>query len=223
MSLNEVVAALLVLPVNLLPIGAAGLVLAWRGVRAGWLVAGSSMLGMLALSLPVTASLLMWSLETGLTSLPPDTALPGAIVILSAEARSFRPGGILVGEDVGPLTLERLRAGAALQRRTGLPILVSGGVLAPGHPAVASTMAHVLERDFGVRARWVEDRSQDTWENAGMSAAMLRQDGVAAVRVVTHGWHMRRALQSFAHAGMAATPGNRGRFSGEVVVLEAQA
>ena len=67
-------------------------------------------------------------------------------------------------------------------------------------------MARVLQRDFGVSARWVEGRSLDTWENAGMSAAMLRQDGIATVRVVTHGWHMRRALQSFAHAGMTATP-----------------
>lgn len=200
-------AALLVPPVSLLPIGAVGLALAWRGWRAGWLLAGLSMLAQLALSLPVTAAALMWTLEAGLTDLPDaSAAVPaGAIVILSAEARSFRPGGILVGEDVGPLTLERLRAGAALQRRTGLPILVSGGVLTVGHPPVALTMARVLERDFGVPTRWVEDRSEDTWENAAMSAAMLRRDGVAAVRVVTHGWHMRRALQSFAHAGMAAT------------------
>lgn len=208
MSLKDIAVLLLVPPVNLLLIGLVGLVLAWRGMRAGWLIAGLSMLGMLVLSLPITAALLIWSLEANLTDLRPGVAdqISGAIVILSAEDVVFRPGGILVGQDVGPLTLERLRAGAVLQRQTGLPVLVSGGMLAAGHPPVALTMARVLLRDFGVRARWVEGGSLDTWENAAMSAAMLRRDGIATVRVVTHGWHMPRALQSFAHAGMAATP-----------------
>jgi uncharacterized SAM-binding protein YcdF (DUF218 family) len=206
MSLNDMAAALLVPPVNLLPIGAVGLVLAWRGYRAGWLVAGLSMLGMLVLSLPLTASVLIWSLETGLPGPPPGMPPPGAIVILSAESREFMPGGVLVGDDVGPLTLERLRAGAALQRQTGLPVLVTGGVLIKGRPAVASVMARVLQRDFSVPTRWIEDRSQDTWENAGMSAEILRRAGITSVQVVTHGWHMRRALESFAHTGIAATP-----------------
>ncbi|NDG51210.1 MAG: hypothetical protein EBY30_19755, partial [Rhodospirillales bacterium] len=38
------------------------------------------------------------------------------------------------GARVGGLTLERLQEGAALQRRTGLPLLVTAGVLSPGDP-----------------------------------------------------------------------------------------
>ena len=44
----------------------------------------------------------------------------------------------------GFLTLDRLRAGAALHRRTGLPILVTGGSLQPDRPAIATVMADSL-------------------------------------------------------------------------------
>ncbi|HEY0420842.1 MAG TPA: YdcF family protein, partial [Acetobacteraceae bacterium] len=137
---------------------------------------------------------------------PPDAPPPSAIVILSAEGREFRAGGIVEGHDVGPLTLERLRAGALLQRRTQLPVLTSGGLLRQSDPPIARTMAEVLTRDFAVPVRWVEDASSDTWENARLSTALLRRDGEASVYLVTHAWHMRRALLAFSRAGIAVSP-----------------
>jgi len=75
----------------------------------------------------VVAYLLIRSTE-GVAGTPPalpSDAPPGAIIVLSADAR----GSDVPGEPhtVGPLTLERLAEAARQQRRFGLPILVSGG------------------------------------------------------------------------------------------------
>jgi uncharacterized SAM-binding protein YcdF (DUF218 family) len=103
------------------------------------------------------------------------------------------------------LSLDRLRAGAALHRRTGLPILVSGGPTL-GEETLAEMMALSLEQDFHVDVRWKEDRSLDTWHNAEYSAAILHQAGISRVYLVTHFWHMRRALLAFRHFGIDAEP-----------------
>jgi uncharacterized SAM-binding protein YcdF (DUF218 family) len=63
-------------------------------------------------------------------------------------------------------------------------------------------MADSLAQDFGLTAHWVEDRSQDTWENARYSAAMLRRDDIGAIFLVTDAWHMPRAALAFRHFGM---------------------
>jgi uncharacterized SAM-binding protein YcdF (DUF218 family) len=154
------------------------------------------------LSVPIVAQVLIVSLDVPAGPVPPDGPAPGAIVILSADVeRAAAP----MDADVGPLTLERERAGAALARRTGLPVLVTGGlVTAP--PPVGQMMAASMAADFGVPVRWTEDRSATTWENASFSAPMLRQAGIGRVYLVTHAWHMRRALLAFRRAGIDAVP-----------------
>ena len=103
------------------------------------------------------------------------------------------------------MTLDRLRTAAALQRRTGLPILVTGGTTQPQTPPVAVVMQQSLEDDFQTPARWIEPKSADTWENAHFSADILRTQGITSIYVVTHSWHMRRAVLSFKDTGLAVT------------------
>jgi uncharacterized SAM-binding protein YcdF (DUF218 family) len=67
-------------------------------------------------------------------------------------------------------------------------------------------MAASLHQDFATDVRWREARSVDTWGNARESAAILRAAGITRVWVVTHGWHMRRALVAFRRAGLDAVP-----------------
>jgi uncharacterized SAM-binding protein YcdF (DUF218 family) len=102
--------------------------------------------------------------------------------------------------------LDRLREAAALARRTGLPLLVSGGTVLRGAAPVAAVMAASLRADFGVPPRWVEPRSATTWENARDSAAILDAAGIRSVFVVTSAWHLRRAMIAFAQTDLAATP-----------------
>ncbi len=99
-----------------------------------------------------------------------------------------------------------MRAGAALHRRTGLPVLVSGGLIDEYGPSLALLMAASMEEDFAVPVRWQESTSQNTWENARNSAAILQAAGIRSVFVVTHAWHMRRALNAFAQTTIAAMP-----------------
>ena len=188
---------LVVPPVNLALLALAGLLLGRRRL------AGIALLLLLLLALPVVASGLLAALERGLPA--PPAAAPQAIVILGGDVRPV--AGVTPALVVGALTLQRLQAGAALARASGLPILVTGGVVDdPDGPPVAALMAASLAADFASPARWVEPTAHDTWANARRSAAMLRAAGIGAVYLVTSPWHMRRALIAFAGTGIAVTP-----------------
>jgi uncharacterized SAM-binding protein YcdF (DUF218 family) len=210
LSLGPFAIAALVPPLNLVPLGLLGTGLAaftrWR--RAGLALAGAALVGLLLLALPITGGLLIASLERDLPLVPPADDPPRAIVVLAAEVehgRLYPPAAGADQTDLGPLTLLRLRAAAALARRTGLPVLVSGGKPPTGTVSLAALMAESLRDDFGIPARWREDQSEDTWENAADSAAILKRAGIGSVYVVTHAWHMRRAMIAFRAAGLRAT------------------
>jgi uncharacterized SAM-binding protein YcdF (DUF218 family) len=202
------------IPPSLFILAAAiGIALAWRRRRLGLWVA-SIAIGLLYLvATPLAAYWLTASADTlaGRVRAPPSAAQPGAIIVLSADLlHGAEPGR---GDTVGPTTLQRLAEAARLQRRLGLPILVSGGWIADARSSLAELMAEALEEDFGLHARWREGRSRNTFENAAFSAAVLRQAGISSALVVTNPWHMARALWAFRAAGYpvvaAPTPGER--------------
>jgi uncharacterized SAM-binding protein YcdF (DUF218 family) len=89
-------------------------------------------------------------------------------------------------------------------------VLVSGGRSAPADPTEAAVMKAALEGEFGVPVRWLEDRSRNTHENARMSAALLKADGVTRVVLVAHSFDMPRATAEFAAAGIATVPAPTG-------------
>jgi len=158
--------------------------------------------------MPVTAGLLIrWAEaiafdEPTLPSDKPPGAIPGAIIVLSADARhSDIPG---VPDTVGQLTLERLAEAARQQRRLGLPILVSGG--GPRGTSLALLMSRVLQEDFRVPVQWREERSRNTFENALYSAEILRGAGIPGALVIAHPWDMARALWSFRAIGYPVVP-----------------
>lgn len=111
------------------------------------------------------------------------------------------------GFTVGPLTLQRLQYAALLAKATGQPILVSGGPsgTAP-NITVAEAMRLTLQRDFGIDATWVEKESRSTLANAQLSAAQLRAAGVRRFYLVTHAWHMPRAMAAFENLDVEAVP-----------------
>lgn len=204
----------LLVPPNLLfTLGILGVVLALRWRRTGFALAALSLVALFVLSMPVVSTMLLSRLESPATLLPPGTPDrgAGAIVVLSAGGRLFAPE---YGEStVDGLTLERLRYAASLQRRTGLPILVTGGPMLDEAVTLGGMMAETLRTDFHAFVRWVEERAENTFENAVYSRNLLRQDGVERVYLVTHAWHMPRALAAFEEAGLdviaAATGFNR--------------
>jgi uncharacterized SAM-binding protein YcdF (DUF218 family) len=167
----------------------------------------------------VAAGMLLWLLSTPFVAahltrrrevaepLTDLEAVKGAdaIVVLSGDIVHHAPeyGG---GATVGPLTLERLRYAAHLQRATHLPVLVTGGRISPWDPPLGEIMARVLAEDFGVDSRWVESESRRTLEHAHFGAPLLRADGVRRICLVTHGLHMERAKLVFEAAGFEVVP-----------------
>lgn len=201
--LRRLLEALLLPPASALWLFLLGTLLARRWRRLGRTLQVLACLWLWAASTPFCAGLLLTSLQS-FPALPADGALPAAdaIVVLSAEADPV--GAEYGGPVAGPLTMQRLRYGAALQRRTRLPLLVSGGAPRLGLPSLAALMARAAVDEFGVPVRWQEGRSADTRENADFSAAMLQQDGAQRVLLVTSAWHMPRAVAAFEAAGLTA-------------------
>jgi uncharacterized SAM-binding protein YcdF (DUF218 family) len=199
--MRRLLEALFLPPSSALALLVLGTLLRWRRPRLGRAMQVGAVLWLWALSTPVVGGLLLGSLQS-YPALPNDGALPAAdaIVVLSAEGDAL--GAEYGGPVAGVMTMQRLRYGAALQRRTGLPLLLSGGVPGSGQPALATMMADAATKEFGVPVRWREDRSADTHENARFSAALLKQDGVRTILLVTSAWHMPRAVACFQAAGL---------------------
>ena len=132
-----------------------------------------------------------------------DPSSAGAIVVLGGGGRLLDHDGVLT---VGGSTLVRLRHAVSLHRRTGLPLLVTGGSPAPGNPPEAELMVRSLENDFRVGARFVESRSINTAENAAYSAVLLAEAGITRIVLVTHATHMSRAVEVFRRQGLEVAP-----------------
>ncbi|MCX7112274.1 MAG: YdcF family protein [Proteobacteria bacterium] len=159
-------------------------------------------------SIPATSNWLMGRLEV----YPPvslDKSAAEAIVVLGADRRRNAPE--YGGDTMNRLGLERLRYAAKLGKMTGLPILASGGVgqESEGEVPEAELMNAIL-REFGVEANWLEGKSQNTYENALFSSQMLKGVGIGEILLVTHAWHMPRAIEAFERAGMRVTPAPTG-------------
>lgn len=157
-----------------------------------------------ALSTPFVSGWLIYSLESTLQVADGSKSNPQAIVILSADVARF--SNAFGGETAGDLTMDRLRFGAALYRQTRLPVLVTGGRFRNMERSLGEIMAEVLESEFNVPVSWIEKESRNTLENAELSARLLEAAPVESVYVVTHAWHMARAIHSFEHAGIGAVP-----------------
>jgi uncharacterized SAM-binding protein YcdF (DUF218 family) len=203
LTLKAVATALLVPPISMLLVALVGLMMDRRRSRIGRFLTWAGLAGLLVLAMPLVGGSLMIALERDLPLTPPPDMPPQAIVILGGDV--VRGGTQTEVLNVGPISLERLQTGAELSRRSGLPILVSGGSLREGDAPVAALMADSLVHDFQVPVRWIEANSLDTWENAQMSAAILHDQGIGSIYVVTQAWHMRRAIMAFADTGVAVT------------------
>lgn len=204
MLLKSVAESLLLPPISLLLLALVGLLIGRRRRMLGRCLAFVGVVGTLLLATPVVSGTLLLSLERNLPTTPPPDAPPQAIVILGGDL--LRTGNSsVVPLYPGLLSLERLRDGAALYRETHLPVLITGGRQRPDEPSIAEVMADSLQHDFQVPVEWLENSSVDTWQNAQLSAAILREHGIKSIYLVTHAWHMRRALMAFSHTGLVVT------------------
>lgn len=128
---------------------------------------------------------------------------PGAIVVLaSGSPELLDPSRTVPSME----TLKRLRTAAALHRRSGVPILVSGARSPDDDRPIAVGMAMSLRLDFHVPTMWQETASTNLWQSAEAVAAILHADGVDAIYLVGQPWDLRLGASVFRAAGLRVTP-----------------
>ena len=200
---KKALTALVLPPTGPLLVALVGLALLSRRPRWGRALAWLGVLSLLALSLPLVSQMLLRAVDQ---TPPLDFTRTQAAQAIVIRGGGIRRGALEYGGDtLGRLTLERVRYGAIVARRTKLPVLVSGGALYGGS-SEAELMKRALEDEFGVQARWTEARSRDTQSNAVQSAAILLPAGISRILLVAHAFDMPRATAEFASAGLHVTP-----------------
>lgn len=212
--MSQFVSNVLLPPTLFLLLMAVGLLWPFRRPGLGRGLVGGALVLLWLLSTPFFSGMLLDHLS------PPPVTIRGdeadAIVILG--------GGLVTGsheyqgDTLKWISLERVRYGAWLARRLGKPVLVSGGMLEPAGRSEAEVMAEVLSREFRVRPRWLESRSKNTRENARNSHVLLEKSGIRRIYLVSHAWHLARAMPEFKRLGMVVVPAGTGYHAAETTL-----
>jgi uncharacterized SAM-binding protein YcdF (DUF218 family) len=205
-SWKPLLTALILPPVPFIVLVLAGARLMYKRRLLSWALILLGLAGVwLSCSIAVGQGMSFWLLqppralsesEIGDLKKAPKTA----IIVLGGGRQLLAPEYGL--STLHPRSIERLRFGIWLSRETGLPVGYSGGVgfaARPG-PSEAEIAGRVAEREFGRPLRWLEGESRDTRENALRTVAMLQPQGIEQIIVVTHGYHMPRAMADFQRA-----------------------
>ncbi len=139
----------------------------------------------------------------------------GTIVILGAGRYSSAPE-YGFRDEVSTLTLERLRYGAALADKLKIPVLLSGGRRDANATSEAVMMNQVMVNIFNINPQYLEVTGINTVQQAKAVKNMLAAKSSQKIYLITHAWHMKRAVAEFTlqgfdvHAapmGFAATSG----------------
>jgi len=202
--LTNLIAAALLPPLLLVILLIAGLIVQRRHPRLAKSLILFATAALYILSPPWIGGLLLKTLEI---STPVESAtLQTADVIVVLCGGKHLDAAEYGGDPLNGLSLERLRYAAHLHRASGLPILITGGKSGGGTLAESRIMQHVLQNEYSISARWVEDASLTTWDNARLSAPLLQTSGAQRIVLVTHAWHLRRALPLFEAQGLHVIP-----------------
>jgi uncharacterized SAM-binding protein YcdF (DUF218 family) len=201
--LKALVRSLLLPPASPLILAILGTLLLRRWTRVGAVLLALGLGSLWLFATPVVADALERLVEHyPALDLDKPTQAQAIVILGGGGQRNYAPEY----RDSAPeyVLLERLSYGAFVARRTGLPILVTGA------PREALAMQTSLSRDFGVPARWVENQSRDTFENARFTAQMLKAQGIGRIILITSSTHLWRATHEFEDAGFQVVPAPQG-------------
>jgi len=162
-----------------------------------------AMLSFAALWISATPAFSAWmGHQLGAAPRQPE-AVPQVVVILGGGRYRDEKSG---NERLSAASLERVVT-AQEKAPAQLPLLVAGGrVYRDEQAPEADLMADLFQQAFQRPVTWRENCSRTTAENAVNTAALLHDSGVESVILVTHWWHMPRAADLFARAGLQVQP-----------------
>jgi uncharacterized SAM-binding protein YcdF (DUF218 family) len=194
---------LLLPPANLVLLTALGGLLFLAGRRrAGTATLALSLMLLTLLSMPAIGQWLVARLEADVPVLTQPRGTPAQAIVILGGSRRVNAREYGGSDQPGLYSLGRLRYGAWLHEQTGLPILVTGGSPERRPESEASLMARALKENFKVPVRWMEGASDNTEQNARLSAHLLKQAGITRVLLVSDAWHLPRAMRMFADQGL---------------------
>lgn len=148
--------------------------------------------------------------EKFLASLERDLVIPahpkGDVIVLLGGGVHDRVPDLSGSGAPSEGMLARTVTAVRLQRRLGIPILVSGGSVYGNRSPEAPIVRRFLV-DLGVPADRIllEDKSRDTMENARFSKKILADGGFKKPLLVTSAFHMRRSVEAFRKVGLEVT------------------
>jgi uncharacterized SAM-binding protein YcdF (DUF218 family) len=202
--ITNAVAALIVPPGSLLVLAAAGALVALRHPRCGRALIALALVALWILATPYVADALVRSLEPAPGDPLADSS--GQAIVVLGGGTYFAAPEYQGRDTVSSFALVRLRYAAHLHRALKKPILVTGGAPLGNSTSEAEQMKQALEREFQVPVQWVEQRANNTLENARLSNRLLRPANIRRIYLVTHAWHMPRARLAFERAGFEVIP-----------------
>ncbi len=205
--LTKTIQTLLLPPGLMILLMVAGTLLMTRFYRTGKIMVLTGIALLILASMPVVADFAITLLQNRPAVAKAELEHPTAraIVILAGGRIRNSPE---YGHDIpSSSVLQRLHYGAKLHRDTGLPILLSGGIVFKNsNVSEAQLMQQVLVQDLKTPVRWREDHSKTTWENAVFSKAILEKEGIKRIYLVTQAWHMPRSVMAFEAVGFDVIP-----------------
>jgi uncharacterized SAM-binding protein YcdF (DUF218 family) len=149
------------------------------------------------LSTPIISTNLIAGLERHVFVTPEEILAAKAEAIVVLGGGLYEEGPEYGGDTIKGELLERVRYAAWLHKRTNLPIIVSGGNMDQTRPPEAKLAGQALKDEFGCQVLATEDQSKTTLENALYTSKILSDNGINKVALVTHAWHMPRAMRVF--------------------------
>jgi len=200
---TNLVSAFLLPPLNLILLGALGVLLLKHHPRLGRFLLASTLALLYLISTPFIVETMLQKFETPYVADSVDRE--GQVIVVLGGGTYFNAVEY-GGDTVNRYSLERIRYAAHLYQLTGKLILVTGGAPLGNATSEAEQMKSVLENEFMTPVKWVEGTSNNTHENAYKSYEILKKDGITHIMLVTHAWHMPRAVKEFERAGFQVTP-----------------
>lgn len=204
--LTKTLSALLLPPLNLILLCAVGLRLHRKRPRLGLVLSGFALAVLTVISTPAGALLLLAPLEKLSTPLSSAQDTDAQAIVLLGGGRMMNAPEYGDQDTPNLTALARVRYAAKLHRDTGLPVLASGGSPDGSTESEAAVMARSLQEDFAIPVKWIEDRSDDTAQNAAFSATMLKEADVNRILLVTDALHMPRSRAVFEKTGLEVVP-----------------
>ena len=152
------------------------------------------------ISIPLTSNLLTHSLEY--KYLPPNK-LDGDVVVVLGSGATLSSPDLSGSGNLSGSAANRLLTAARINKKTGLPIIFTGGqVFKTSGNEAEIAKRQLLDLGLSENAVIMENKSLNTTENANFTKVLLTKYNYTKPILLTSAFHMYRAVINFNNAGI---------------------